>query len=345
MTTAENDDDFEKLWNFVKLSEDIKGATNRDIDEIAELAYMKLGVDLEEFDFESQLDELDEEIREIVVEIKSNYGGEPYEKEKLRLAIEANRELKLHLSNTLKAKKLIDEIKEDYDLESEDLALASKTAELVSSIIKARARKDIIPLIHRGLYAEDIKSALNFWSINATSEKGRHESTWQEEFTSRRSILERVIGGRIKLLQTQAHVGAPGVDGKGDKITDYLFHHSDTRNVAIVEIKTPHTSLLGKAYRGTFALSEELSGTIAQVLTQRVELTKHFFQKSYESAIQFEVNAPKCYIIAGNLSAELSDDSQRKKAFEMQRHAVSSAVTIITFDELYDQFAKFNVAA
>jgi hypothetical protein len=345
VTTQLSEDEFDRIWQFVKLSEDLKTATNKNLEEIAELAYMKFGVDLDEYDFVSQIDELDNEVRDIVGDLKSKYGGEPYDREKLKAEIESNRELSLHLSNTLKAKRLIDEIKTDFDLDSENLDFASKIAELVSNIVKMRARKDIVPLIHRGLYAEDIKSALDFWVTNIDSEAGKLESTWQQEFTSRRSILERVIGGRISLLQSQAHVGGDGLNGKGDKITDYMFHHSDTRNVSLVEIKTPRTTLLGKSYRGTYALSDELSGTVAQVLTQRVELTKHFFAKVHESQTPFEVNAPKCYIVVGNLGTELGSDIQKKRAFEMHRQAVGAAVTIITFDELYDQFSKFNVAA
>lgn len=340
MTTQLSEDEFDRIWQLVTLSEDLKVATNKNIDEIAELAYMKFGVDLDEYNFESQIDELEIEVRDIVGDFKSKYGGD-----KLKAEIESNRELRLHLSNTLKAKRLIDEIKKEFDLDSENLEFASKIAELVSTIVKVRARKDIVPLIHRGLYAEDIKSVLDFWTTNADSEAGKLESTWQQEFTSRKSILERVIGGRISLLQTQAHVGGHGLNEKGDKITDYIFHHSDTHNVTLVEIKTPRTKLLGKSYRGTYALSDELSGTIAQVLTQRVELTKHFFTKVHESQTPFEVNAPKCYIVVGNLGSELSSDTQKKKAFEMHRQAVGAAVTLITFDELYDQFAKFNVAA
>lgn len=345
MTTKMSEDEFDKIWQFVNLSEDLKAATNKKPEEIAELVYMKFDVDFDEYDFSSKIEELDKEVRDLFSEIKSKYGGKPYDREKLKAEISNNRELKLHLSNTLKAKRLIDDIQTDFDLDSENLEFASKIADLVSSIVKMRARKDIIPLIHRGLYAEEIRSALDFWAKNASSEAGRLESTWQQELTNRKSILERLIGGRISLLQSQAHVGGDGLNGKGDKITDYIFQHSDTRNVSLVEIKTPRTTLLGKSYRGTFALSDELSGTVAQVLTQRVEITKHFFAKVHESQTPFEVNAPKCYIVVGNLGTELGVDVNKKRAFEMHRQAVSAAVTIITFDELYDQFSKFNIAA
>lgn len=344
MTTQISDDEFEKIFALVKLSEDLKDATNKSIDEIAELAYMKFEVDLDENFFASQIDDLGCEIRDVLTDLKSKYIGDSYNREKLKSEIASDRELRLHLNNTLKSMQLVDEIKSKFDIDLENLEFASKIAELICSVTMMRARKDLIPLIHRGLYSEDIKSALAFWADNAGSEAGKLESTWQQEFSNRKSILERIIGGRVSLLLSQAHVGGDGLNGKGDKITDYMFHHSDTRNVTLVEIKTPHTTLLGKSYRGTFALSDELSGSIAQVLTQRVELTKHFFAKVHSSETPFEVNAPKCYIVVGNLGAELGVDIQKKKAFEMHRQAVGAAVTIITFDELYDLFSKFNVA-
>lgn len=332
-------DEFEKILEFVRLSEDLKEATNKNIDEIAELAYIKFSVDLDDYDFASQIDELSSEVHQVIEDLRSQYG----DLETFKAEFNNNNELRLHLKNTLKSKALIDELKRDFDFDSEDLEFASKIAELVSSIISIRARKDIIPLIHRGLYAEDIKSALDFWNNNTQSEEGKQEATWQREFTTRKAILERVLGGKVTLLQSQAHVGGAALNGRGDKITDYMFFHSDTRNVTLVEIKTPHTPLLGKPYRSTYALSDELSGTIAQVLTQRVELTKHFFSKVYTSQTQFDVNAPKCYIIVGNLGVELGTDEQKRKAFELQRQAVAASTIIITFDELYDQFAKFNV--
>lgn len=345
MTNKPSDDEFERMLQFYLLSDDLRSATNKNLDEIAELAYTKLDLDFDDCDFESQLHDLHNEVRTIIDDLKAKYGGNPYNEEKFKTEINSNRELNLHLKNLAKVVKIIHQIKTEFNLDEENLDFASKIANLVSNVIKVHAQKDIIPLIHRGLYAEDIKSALDFWDKNASSEEGKLESTWQNEFTSRKSILERVIGGRVSLLQPQAHVGGNSLNGKGDKITDYMFQHSDTRNVTLIEIKTPHTKLLGNSYRGTYSLSNDLSGTIAQVLIQRSDLIKHYFSKVHESPIPFEVNAPKCYIVVGNIGEEFGDIEEKKIAFEIHRHAVGAAVTIISFDELYDQFSKFNVAA
>ena len=339
------DEELVKMFSIVELSENLTDATNKNIDEIAELVYLKFLIDLDDYDFASKFDELETEVTDVVKEIKVKYGGSPFHFETMRSVMKQDKELFLYVQNAINTKKLIDEIKGDYAFEDENLEFATKIGELIYRIICMRARKDIIPLIHRGAYSEDIKNALIFWRNNEYSENGKIESTWQQEFNDRKAILERVLGGRVTLLRPQAHVGSEGLDGKGDKIADYMFHHGDTRNVTLVEIKTPATQLLGKSYRNTYSLSDELSGTVAQVLTQRVELTKNFFAKAHTSKMSFEVSAPKCYIVVGNIKAELGSDEQKIRAFEMHRQAISASVTVISFDELYDLFSKFNLVA
>lgn len=47
-----------------------------------------------------------------------------------------------------------------------------------------------------------------------------------------------------------------------------------SQNVALIEIKTPCTEIIGKSYRGTFSFSYELSGAVNQVLNYRDNFTK-----------------------------------------------------------------------
>lgn len=160
------DEELEKMLSFVKLSENLTDATNRNIDEIAELVYMKFEVNLEDYDFASQFDELEKEVTDAIKEIKTKYGGSPFLTETIRNAMASDNELYLYVENTVKTKKLVGQIKEDYDFDDENLEFASKIGELIYRIICMRARKDIIPLIHRGAYSEDIKNALIFWRNN-----------------------------------------------------------------------------------------------------------------------------------------------------------------------------------
>lgn len=138
-------------------------------------------------------------------------------------------------------------------------------------------------------------------------------------------------------------MGASGLSGAGGRITDYLLANHQTGNVTLVEIKTPHTPLLGKIYRGTYPVSEHLSGAVAQVLIQRNELMKNFYMKHYFARGQrFEVDAPQCVVILGSAENELADPA-KAAAFEIQREALAGRVRLMTFDELYGRFSTFNM--
>ncbi|WP_126880667.1 Shedu anti-phage system protein SduA domain-containing protein, partial [Aeromonas dhakensis] len=157
-----------------------------------------------------------------------------------------------------------------------------------------------------------------------------------------KKLLEHLLGGSISLCYREFGVGSTDISGKGNRRTDFALLHSLSRNINLVEIKTPGTALLSnRRYRGTFGISNDLSGTIAQVLIQKSELMKNFYSKKYNDEVDFEVFAPRCYIICGLLS-DLNDDKDKLRAFEIHRDAVSSHVKIITFDELYRNFLDFN---
>lgn len=342
MKSINNDDDFDQIIELIKLSENVKNATNKTIDDIAEIVYTKLQLNLDEYFFQDHIHELREETNNEIALIKSTYGGNPYNKTKLQQEIESSKELKLHIRNVIEVRKTLDKIEGQFDLDSEDLELCSIIANLTTYHICMKARKDLIPLIHRGSYSSDIINALNFWTNNKKSESGKLENTWQIELTKRKEILEIILGGKFYLLNDQASVSSTDIKGTGNKIADYLFHNKGTHDIALVEIKTPHTPLLGSTYRNTYPLSKELSGSVAQVLVQKNELLKNYYQKIYKSDVKFEANSPKCFIVTGSIENEIGNDKEKAKAFELQRQAVSPSVNIISFDELYDNFSKFN---
>ena len=108
----------------------------------------------------------------------------------------------------------------------------------------------------------------------------------------------------------------------------------------MVEIKTPATSLLGSKYRGTYRPSSELSGAVMQALDYRRTLSKNLASVLAETNHKLNAFSPKCVVIAGNGSVELSSEAKRA-AFEMFR-ANSRDVEIVTYDEL---FRKLEVLA
>lgn len=211
-------------------------------------------------------------------------------------------------------------------------------------INRVRVIHDVIPLLERGLHAKEVRETLDFWEKNRDDPSvNKIEGNWQKELTARTGVLRRALGGKVVLLNSQAHVGSEGLDGKGDRITDFLLQNSETRNIFLVEIKTPETPLLGGLYRNTYGFSEELSGTVSQVLVQRHEAMTNFFMKHHKSGVDFNVAAPRCIVIAGRLDKEIRDDKVKQAAFEMQRQAIEANVRVITFDELYSDFSSFHL--
>lgn len=106
-----------------------------------------------------------------------------------------------------------------------------------------------------------------------------------------------------------------------------------SQNVALIEIKTPCTELIGNQYRGTYSFSYELSGAINQVLNYRDKLTKEYYSLCHQSSEPFEVLSPKCVVIIGKMA---SLTPGQVAAFENFRNSLSN-VLILTFDELYQR--------
>ncbi len=63
-------------------------------------------------------------------------------------------------------------------------------------------------------------------------------------------VLSLLFGYPIVLVLSQAHVGGTTLSGRGGKIADFMVKNEATSNVALVEIKTPHTPLLANEFRG-----------------------------------------------------------------------------------------------
>ncbi len=123
-------------------------------------------------------------------------------------------------------------------------------------------------------------------------------------------------------------------DDKGGNICDFIYQNQLSQNVALIEIKTPCTAIIGQKYRGTFSLSGELSGAINQVLNYKDKLTKEYYYIDRNSSKSFEVFNPKCVVVIGKIS--LLADTDQIGAFENFRNSLNN-VTIITFDELYQK--------
>lgn len=116
-----------------------------------------------------------------------------------------------------------------------------------------------------------------------------------------------------------------------------------TGNLAIAEIKKPATDLLGGSpYRGddVFAASTELSGTVAQVLDQRMTLQREL-PNLKEQSERYDIHdyGTRCIIVAGVTPS----DRARRKSLELLRNALVG-VTLLTFDELLTRLEEIHAA-
>ncbi len=128
--------------------------------------------------------------------------------------------------------------------------------------------------------------------------------------------------------QAKAYVGGKQLDNKSGRELDFLYKNEITKNVALIEIKTPTKKLVKSEYRQVHSIAEEVTGGIVQLQDYRQNLLKQssdFFEEK-----TLNINA-KCYLIVGDTS-QLSESEI--ESFEKFRTSLNG-VEIITFDELF----------
>lgn len=159
------------------------------------------------------------------------------------------------------------------------------------------------------------------------------EEHWQAFFEQNKLVLSMAFARPVELTHTQFHAKGSTLSGTGAQIGDFLFKEYG-QALAIVEIKTPETTLLqGSAYRGqdVFGPYSELSGAVTQVLFQQSELRQRWMTHVNDNpALRISgADVIKCVVVAGRLPTEPS----RLRSFEVFRNACKD-VDIVTFDEL-----------
>lgn len=189
--------------------------------------------------------------------------------------------------------------------------------------------------IPEGLSIEEI---ISFWNENKNN---KSEEFWQQMLSNHPQIISCIYPNPIMKIGEKAYFGGKGLNNKGGNIGDFVFKNKKIGSVVIVEIKTPHTALLGSKYRqNSYSISKELSGAIVQTLNYRMEVQRDFHRLKYESDEDFEVIEPVCLVIAGNLD-EVNFDGKKLRSFELFRNSVNNTL-IITFDELFDKLQDIN---
>ncbi len=161
------------------------------------------------------------------------------------------------------------------------------------------------------------------------------EEWWQRKLAQWPWIIGQLFSQPVVLFAGKAYVGGKGIANTGGELADFLFRNKLTGNVALIEIKTPQTPLLGQPYRQTYSISADLTGAVGQVLGYRESLLNEYFGLVRKSHEPFSAFNPKCVVIAGVI-ASVRADEPKLKAFELYRTSLKD-VEVITFDELVER--------
>ena len=166
-------------------------------------------------------------------------------------------------------------------------------------------------------------------------DNGKEEFWQQKVFNENQWVLAQIFSCPCTIYAQKAFVGGKSLDNKGGNVCDFIYRNKMTQNVALIEIKTPCTEIVGKPYRETYSMSLDMSGAVNQVLNYRDELQKNFstLTRDLEEADTVRAFSPKCVVVIGKISTL---NAKQQKAFELYRNSFNN-LTIITFDELHQK--------
>lgn len=164
------------------------------------------------------------------------------------------------------------------------------------------------------------------------------EEFWQTLLTEQSWVLSQLFASPFVIFRGKVFVGGKTIDNTGGNIADFLYQNRVTSNVAVIEIKTPETRLVGPEYRNNaYSMTKELSGGVVQTLQSRDSLVENFNSLFRES--KTPMLRPKAILVAGSIEAEgLAGDSLR--SFEQFRNGLRD-VEVVPFDELASKAEAF----
>lgn len=158
------------------------------------------------------------------------------------------------------------------------------------------------------------------------------EEKWHQFFKTHAWIFSQVFAYPAVFIDDKFNVGGRDLTGGTDKIVDFLYKNELTNNVAFIEIKTHKTKLVNNTpYRkpDIYSMSNDLTGSIVQVIDQKTKFLKNFHAKKGSADID-SLNST-CLVIAGDTKGIKS--KHKIDSFEMFRLS-NKEVVIVTFDEV-----------
>jgi len=218
------------------------------------------------------------------------------------------------------------------------LITQTDSTESLNNSLKALEGSNI-SILNNAINIEKLRRVLELIEKNLDND---NEEKWHRIFKENQWILSQIFSCSYTIFDQKAYVGGKGLSNKGGRLCDFIYNNNITKNLALIEIKTPCTPLVGSAYRSTFSLSDELSGAINQVLDYKDFLTKEYFSLSHNSDSKFELFNPKCFVIAGKANELAGNQISMLENF---RNSLAN-VEVITYDELAfkisDMLSLFN---
>lgn len=219
---------------------------------------------------------------------------------------------------------------------------------LLSEIIQWLSGLDNIKLIIeklKNLKADDftkLNSMISFDCLNnildtwEANKNNKSEDFWQNLFKHHSWILAQIFSHPMVIFNDKAYVGGKSIDNRGGNIVDFIYKNNLTENSVLIEIKTPVTKLLSNQYRdNVYSVSNDLSGSITQILSYKDELQKNFYSLIKTDHEKLQAYNPKCIVIIGCLETEKFAGIQQR-SLEIFRNDLRS-IEILTFDELFNK--------
>ena len=146
-------------------------------------------------------------------------------------------------------------------------------------------------------------------------------------------ILSQLFISPYILFKDEFYVGGKRYDRTGEVRVDFCAKNIKTNNCAIIEIKDAKQPLVSSYRFSEYGISNELSGSISQLLRQRDLLYKYYWASALDDGrIAYEANNIKSILIIGRIP----NNNEEKTVFENFRNELRS-IEIITFDELLDK--------
>lgn len=168
----------------------------------------------------------------------------------------------------------------------------------------------------------------------------KDESHWQEFFNENPFIFNMAFNCPVVVVGGQMYVGGMKSSRTGAKIADFVVRNSLTNNVALVEIKTPRSSLISNrtASRGVYLPSSKTIHAVAQVLNQKANFEADIYSfKAKNECQNIQSYAVRCCVVIG----KIPKDQEKVNSFEMYRKNLIN-VEVITYSEILDNMKQLS---